>query len=376
MLERQKEWLNVCLKYRDKSIDTSGEQNKYRLANFSGTAQGKDIEKRTAVIGDFYRTKINCKGFSSDEKERRGIPQTDMSDNAQIFATLANEFDMPYWAFHSLQDKKPLQDYIKTFIWQLNTCNVHCPWCYVDDINKAGRTDNNSEFFGMKEIIDAFEEQRKNNLIYNMRPSGGEPTLCIEQWLEALQELEKRGLSNEVYMQGDTNQTTLGLIKHLEQTEQLPKDFLKKVGEYQNFGLLCSFKGTDKKSFLRATGLPEKYFQLEEERFEMFNEFLKSGIDAFPFIYDAHPKSLISFMERGSRQWGDEFLLKTWLFPLKFYGPEKERLEKRGISPEQEQQRLDENFKINKEIMQDLIWRRFGVNYQAIPRAGIKIKPF
>jgi len=77
---------------------------------------------------------------------------------------------------------------------------------------------------------------------------------------------------------------------------------------------------------------------------------------------------------KGVKRHGDGFLLRTWVFPLKLYGPEKQRLKKLGINPEKYQQELDENFKESKEIMQDLVWKRVGVNYQAIPRPGIILK--
>jgi hypothetical protein len=39
------------------------------------------------------------------------------------------------------------------------------------------------------------------------------------------------------------------------------------------------------------------------------------------------------------------FYLKTWILPLKLYGPEKARLEKRGINGEDYQKKLDERLK-------------------------------
>jgi tRNA(His) 5'-end guanylyltransferase len=44
-----------------------------------------------------------------------------------------------------------------------------------------------------------------------------------------------------------------------------------------------------------------------------------------------------------------------------------------GLVPEQEQKRLNENFIKSKEKMQEIIWDKFGINYQAVPRAGIKL---
>lgn len=367
-------WVKVCNALRNRAMKIEDYRNRYLLANFTGTAQQKDIEKRTPLLQDFFRIKVNVKGFSEKEEERRGVPEADFSENGQVYDALGKEFDMPYWAFHSLPNKKHLQDYNNIFIWQLKACNLKCPWCYVDDINKNGKEGNNARFFSMEEIIDVFEDERGKQELNMIRPSGGEPTLAIEQWQECLFELDERDLENDVYVQGDTNLTTGHFIEHLEETEQIGKRVLEKVGEYDNFGLLCSFKGTDVESFLEATGMPKSYAFLEEERWYTFSKLLNAKIDAYPFIYDPNPDTLESFMKTGARNYGDGFYLKTWLINLKLYGPEKERLEKIGVSSEEYQKQLGENFSRSEEIMQNLIWEKFKLNYKAIPRAGIKLK--
>lgn len=371
---KSKKWVRTCQKLRDRVVQEQDGEKKYLLANFAGTEQQKDIEKRTALINDFFRIKLNIKAFSDSEEQRRGIAKVDFSDNQQVFNAMAKEFDMSYWAFNSMPNKQPLASYNPIFIWQLKSCNMHCPWCYVDDLNKNSRQGNNSEFFSIREIIDVFEEQRKSQPLFIARPSGGEPTLAIEQWLETLQELEKRGLDREVYVRGDTNLSTGRFIEYLETTGQIEKNYLEKVAEYPNFGLLCSFKGTDRKSFLHASGMREEYGFLEQERWDSFEKIIKAGIDAYPFIYDPNPETLESFMKQGASRFGDGFYLKTWIFPLKLYGPEKQRLEKLGIDPEQEQERLDKNFGKSQPIIQNMIWNKFGLNYQAVPRTGIKLK--
>jgi len=352
---------------------------KILLANFTNTVQQKDIEKRTALAGDYFRVKVNVKAFSEAEMQKKGMHAVDFHNNQEVFRAMNDEFDMPYWAFHSLKKGK-LQDYNNTFIYQLKACNIHCPWCYVDDMNKDGSTDNNPGWFGIPKIIDKFVEAREKHkqgkgscagLLNNLRPSGGEPTLAIEQWLEVLRELEKRGLGKEVFVQGDTNLTTGNFIDYLELTKQIEPDFLRKVGEFRNFGVLCSFKGTDCKSFSEATNVNSNLHSLQ-----MYSlaKYVKAGIDVYPFIYDSNPKTLERFMETGSNFFGDGFYLKSWLFLLKLYGPEKERLNAKGISSEDYQKKLDERFSQSKEIMQDIIWRKFGLNYQAVPRAGIKLE--
>ncbi|MFH1249122.1 MAG: radical SAM protein [archaeon] len=341
------------------------------LANFSGTTQEKDIEKRTPVIDEFYRVKINVKSFSENEKENQGKRTVDFSKNEEVFGALREEFDMPYWAFTRMANI-PLKDLSKTFIYQLKACNLNCPWCYVDDINKNGELGNNSRFFSIEQIVDAFEDERKKQPLHNFRPSGGEPTIAVEQWLEALSEMRKRGIEDKVYVQSDTNLTTGHFIDTLEEKGDIDKRTLNEIASYNNFGLLSSFKGTDTVSFWEATGGANP--ELHKEQFYSLNKLVKAGIDCYPFIYGPNPETIEDFMKKGARAFGEGFYLKTWILPLKLYGPAIERLKTHGKNPELYQERLDKNFAKSEEKLQKIIWDKYGVNYKSTPRPAIKLQ--
>jgi len=368
-----KKWVEHCSKLNKKINSYEWGENKYLLSNFRGTSQQKDVEQRTALIGDFFRVKINSKAMDDDEMKRQGKEVMDFKDNEKVFGALRNEFDMSYWAFHKLQGAK-LQDYNRVFISQIKGCNIFCPWCFVDDVNKNFKEDNGSAYFSMREILDAFEGERKKQTLNSIRTSGGEPTLAPQQWGDMLNGLWDRGLSDKVFFQGETNLTTGHFLDFLEGEGEIGEYFFEKIGNYKNFGVLSSFKGTDTESFLRASGLSKEYSFLDDERWYSFKKMIKAGIDAYPFIYDPNPDTIESFMENGAKKFGEGFYLKTWIFPLKLYGPEKMRMEAHGLNPEEEQKRLNENFAKSQEVMQDIIYKKFGVNYQAIPRAGIELK--
>jgi len=375
-----KEWVNYCSKLRSLLMKNDNGVNKYLLANFSGTSQQKDIEKRTPLIGDFYRVKINVKAFDEKEMGKKDLPVVDFTDYQQVSDGLRDEFDMPQWAHLTLHNR-PLQDFNNILISQIKGCNLRCPWCYVDDSNKNSIQGGGAEYFSVPEILDVFEKERKKQPLYMIRPSGGEPTLAIEQWPEFLRELRKRGLEKEVYMQGDTNLTTGHFIEYLEDKGEIEPNLLEKVAEFKNQGILCSFKGTDTESFLRASGMTHhngipnmEYGFLEQERWYSFGKLIDAGIDAYPFIYDPNPETLKWFMEEGADKFGNGFYLKTRLFKLKLYGPEKERYAKIGKDPEKEQERLDNNFEQSCDILNDLIQRKLGVPYGAIPRTGIQLE--
>lgn len=374
-----KEWIKRCRDMRGRIVRRDG-GNEYLLANFTGTAQQKDIEARTPVVQDFFRVKINVKAFDENEMQKKGKPAVDFSDTRQVMRALAEEFDMPFWAYSKMpgsglvrEDGVSLQDYNRVFVYQLKACNLYCPWCYVDDENKNG-LQGNGRFFSVPEITDIFNREREKQPLHMLRLSGGEPTLAIEQWLEILRELKRRKMENEVYVQGETNLTTGSFIEHLKTTGQIERDLLEKVGEFRNFGVLCSFKGTDAESFRQATGTTGEYAFLEEERWKTFGMLVKAGIDAYPFIYDANPETLEQFIDNGIARFGEGFGLKTWVVGLKLYGPEKQRLEKLGLDSATYQQRLDKRFERSKEIMRRIVRERFCLDYQSTPRTAVKLR--
>lgn len=350
------------------------------LANFSNSEQKKDIEYRTPVIEDFFRTKIDVKDWRDKQDYRKDSKDFDWSNKEAIMNSMASNFDMPSWAYYHLENKKELDEglnkYCEPFIYQLKACNIHCPYCFVDDFNKNGKFDNGARFFSIPEIVDEFEKEREKrvkedlNHVCRIRASGGEPTVVPEQWLAMLQEIEKRNLGDKIHFHSDTNLTTGYFLDELEEKGEIEKNIFEKIGQYKNFGLLCSFKGTDVKNFVkntRANANPEYFYNI----FHSFEKFVKAGIDAYPFFYNPNPETLENFLEELARKFGDAVYLKTWVFPLKMYEPVRARLGEKASAYERE---WSDNFKMAEEKMREILQRKFGVNYKKSLRAGIKLE--
>lgn len=339
------------------------------LANFDVSKQKEDIEKRTPLINDFFRTKIDVKPF-----KEKGF---DWANEEKIMEAIATNFDMPTWALYSLKGRKELskelKKYTEVFTYQLKGCNLFCKWCYVDDFNKDGKQDDGSMFFSIPKIIDEFEKEkgRRKEPLHRIRASGGEPTIIIEQWLYLLRELEKRGLSKGINFHSDTNLTTGHFNEELEEKGILEKNILNKIAEYKNFGLLASFKGTDEKNFHENTSADGK---LLNEQVYTFKKIAKAGIDVYPFFYNPNPKTLEKFLERLAKEVGENVYLKSWVFPLKtLYEPVKERLSKIGINAEDYERKLTDNFKASEEKMINILQKKFGLEYKKVLRAGIRL---
>jgi len=342
---------------------------KILLANFEETGQN-DITHGRDLISEFFRVKIDVLPWKYN-------PCFNWTKE-NILQSMADKFDMPSWAWHAMENKeidKDINKYRDNFIYQIKGCNIHCPWCYVDEVNKNGLPGDSSCFLSIPECVDNFEEEREKRKVNGgyelnrMRPSGGEATIVIEQWLELLQELERRNLDKEIYVQTDSNLTTGHFIEDLENKGEIEKNLLYKVAEYKNLGMLASFKGTDEKNFMDNTRANGK---LINESVYSFRKYVKAGIDAYPFFYNPNPDTLESFLERLAKDFGEEVFFKSRVFPLRIYDPLKLRFESEEKAKAYIHQ-LNQNFSRSEEKMREIMQRKFGVEYKKDLRVGIKL---
>lgn len=357
---------------RKKVMKKSDEGLEILLSNFEGSIQQKDIEKRTYVLSQYFRTKLDVPSWKD--------PNFDWSDKELIMKSMAERFDMPSWALYRLEGKaelcEDLKKYNEVFIYQIKACNLNCPYCYVDDVNKNGIQDNNSRFFKNREIVENFKIYKNEKNLKRIRPSGGEPTLVLEQWSELLKKLEEEGLGKEVHVQSDTNLTTGHFIDYLIKNGELNKDILEEIANYRNFSLLASFKGTDPKSFAKNT---RSHPDLFKEQFYSYGKFLDVKMDVYPFLYNPNPNTLVSFVETCEKEFGSKECKKIWIFPLKVYEVTKNRLEeearKRSEDPTEYVKRYEDewnrNFLESEKIMEELMKEKFNHPYKKVLRVGI-----
>jgi uncharacterized Fe-S cluster-containing radical SAM superfamily protein len=341
------------------------------LSNFEGTVQQKDIEKRTGLIQSYFRIKVDVPVWDNIN--------FDWSNKEKIMEAMAERFDMPSWALYRMENSKELSEGLKkynhVFIYQLKACNLRCPYCYVDDANKDGKETSDSKFFSIEEIVDVFIKNR-NEKINRIRPSGGEPTLVIEQLFELLKKLDEIGLTKEVYVQSDTNLTTGHFIDSLIERGELRENILEEIASYKNFGLLASFKGTDPESFARNTKSNPSLF---EEQFYSFGKYLEAGIDVYPFLYNPNPRSLESFIDKLVREFGKKVCKRVWVFPIKMYEVTRDRLLKEAEGKpiklddylKQYEEEWKRNFEESEKIMKKIMDERFGCSYKKVLRVDV-----
>jgi len=336
-------------------------EGKLLLSNFEGTEQQKDINSTKGhvqgALDQFYRVKTNVKDEPMQEFYKAGDKKLLM-------------FDFNWWPLTRMLGKQ--EDFNDVFIYQLKGCNVLCNFCFVDYFNNNGQLDNGAAFFPVGEIVDTFvkkrDELKKEGKNVNvLRASGGEPSLVPEQWLSLLVEIDGRGLSKEVYIQSDTNLTTGTAIDQWMASGSLDKNILEKIAEFDNFGLLSCFKGTDPEGFSEITRCDPKFF---DETFYSFKKLADAGIAIYPHVINPNPKTLESFMERFSGMVGDQTHSLMHVFNIGPYGPVKARLEAEGKKRndpkyfENKVQEWKDNGKAGEEILDRLVRERIGVGYK------------
>jgi len=379
-------YLNLLYNLRRSTLQYDGNELKILLAKLKGSTQETDIE--IPLIGQFFRIKEDVKKFKD--------PNFDWNDKENVMKAILERFDMPTWALYRLRGKKELtpelKDFNDVFVYQIKTCNLRCPYCYVDDGLKDGRMDKNAEFFSISQILEAFygERERRRKLLKErevdkngklilplnrIRPSGGEPSLVPEQWKILLEKLEVDGLNKEVYVQSDTNLTTGHFIEFLERKNEVEKGFLQQVGSFKNFGLLASIKGTDSKNYARNTSISIKLAEkLVEETLYTLGKYVDSGVDVYPFLYNPNPETLEEFLDRMKEKLGKNIIKKTWVFPLHMYNVTKDRLrkitKKIGEKEEEYVKRYEKEWKENF-LRAEEIMRKINPEYKKVLRVGL-----
>ncbi|MBU4456164.1 MAG: 4Fe-4S cluster-binding domain-containing protein [Nanoarchaeota archaeon] len=353
-----------------KRRDLVYQDSKLLLANFALTEQKADLEKTKGntkgPIGDYFRIKTNIKTENKDGKES---PMNEFyrTGNKKLLM-----FDFNWWPLTKMEGQQ--EDFNEVFIYQLKGCNVNCNFCFVDRFNNNGAESHGAKFFSVEELVDSFAEKKKKKKkegikLNVLRPSGGEPSLVPEQWLAILQELDKRGLSSEVYLQSDTNLTTGHMLEQLMDKGELDKCILNKIAEYDNFGLLSCFKGTDPERFTENTQCNPKFF---EEQFYSYNLFANAGIAIYPHIVNPNSKSLEMFADMFAADHGEEAYKLLHLFSIGPYGPVKSRLERRGeMYALAKIQEWRENYAAGEEVLENLLQNKFGIAYKDAHRPDI-----
>lgn len=165
-----------------------------------------------------------------------------------------------------------LCDMIETQVFQIAACNVRCWYCFVpDELKSASKC--NARWFSVSDMIDLFQRDCERISVLDL--SGGNPELVPEWIYSVMKELERRKISDKVYLWSDDTLTTDYFFEYLD------KQQIEYIKNYKYYGKVCCFKGFDEHSFSFNTRLPDIYF---EKQFESFERYYKLGLDLYGYV--------------------------------------------------------------------------------------------
>ena len=270
---------------RRRSLIRKPETGEYFVADYSGSEMAKD----TPETERYFRVREYIKSRDPGDcgQEWLNGPYTDIWSSR--FLGLAEdgfqklEFQNPSYSAASRLGGDP-RHYNDTFVIQTNGCNFECSFCFVDrQLNRPEL--GKGKYFSVKKMLDAFSKERaarqnQGKHLNVIRLSGGEVTCIVpELILDVYNELERRRLSDTVYLWVDCNLST---PKYLQ-------DFradLREIAQKNNFGMVgCLKTAGDGQSgqddFARITKAQPEYFS---KQFDVL-DFLVNTIRADTYVY-------------------------------------------------------------------------------------------
>lgn len=153
--------------------------------------------------------------------------------------------------------------------------------------------------------------------------SGGQPELVPEWVLWTMEELERNGVQDEVYLWSDDNLSCDHFWRFLTADQQ---EF---VASYRNYGRVACFKGFDALSFAFNTSAETDWF---ERQFELMGRLVSSGMDLYAYVTLTTPESdtianeLPRFVDR-LQQIHENLPLRTVPLEIQEFTPTLKRLD-------------------------------------------------
>ncbi len=308
-------------------------------------------------------------------------------------------FDMDFWAIKSLEAydfKHPedvprniIEKYSNVFMYQLKGCNLNCNFCFVDNESNNGLIDKNkpinlrAKYFTMREIVNNFIKERNKRMnksvreqLNQFRPTGGEPSLAPEQYIEAARLIEEYGLRKKVHVQSDCNLTT----GHAMEEWDISANTLSQAGGYNNFSILACFKGSDPENLAHnCLKKPHKKISREEltlgeyllkEQKYTFRKLINSGIRTYAYIINPDPETLPDFVDDLKEEYGKKIVPFLHILKIGPYGPVVNRY---GDKLDEAVKNWDEYYKKGQELLDKKCLKECGVHYKEIARPLIKL---
>lgn len=296
-----------ALKLRESMLDLPGKR--ILLANFSGTAQAKDIATHARFADDVFRAKVYTKPEERGLNLFRGEPALVAAQKLAI----------------------PGRECNAVFLGQINGCNLNCWQCYVDRVNRSG-SQKYGRFYSAEEYLTQFlvwsrrnqNSRNPDDKLNILRISGGEVFIVPEFIYWVVDAVERFGLTEYLYIWVDCNLSTNDFFWNYLTDEQR-----KKISEFRNIGFCVCYKGIDEDNLFEITGANPDYFM---SQFAMHRRLIDEGLDVYSYVYPLVSSvkglrgRLIRFMELLAKEVDGYAPLRLAMPETKIYGPTEKNL--------------------------------------------------
>lgn len=165
----------------------------------------------------------------------------------------------------------PLEE-LRAQVFQNAGCNWRCWYCFVD-YKLLSANLKYSKMHSADWLMDRYLEQDDPPRIIDL--SGGQPDLTPEWVLWMIQELDKRGLSQSVFLWSDDNLSNDYFWRYLSAANR------EMILSYRNYAKVCCFKGFDEVSFSHNTGANPTLFS---GQLDLFARQVKLGLDLYCYV--------------------------------------------------------------------------------------------
>ena len=243
-------WSN---RYRKAAIEVGG--HKLLVTNFHGTEQEQDLSEPA-----------NCNGFGRIRHFRLG------TDVRWVKNPLPIE---PARRALSLADDTQ----IRAQVFQNSVCNWRCWYCFVP-FSLLNANPRHSSLLSPAELMDLYLADPAPLPMIDL--SGGQPDLTPEWVPWMIEEINRRGLADSVYLWSDDNLSNDYFWRYLTDADR------KLIQGHKNYGRVACFKGIDEGSFSFNTGADPLLFN---QQFELFRRFLELRLDLFAYVTFTTPNS-------------------------------------------------------------------------------------
>jgi uncharacterized Fe-S cluster-containing radical SAM superfamily protein len=231
---------------REKAIDVSG--RRLLITRFTGSKQEQDLSEPTNASG-LGRVRHFHRSVSA------GWPENPLPIDP---------------ACHALG--LPALSTIRAQVFQNAVCNWRCWYCFVDFALLAGNYDR-SQWVTAEELIELYMQQEDPPAMIDL--TGGQPDLTPE-WIPWMMDaVERRGLSQAIYLWSDDNLSNDYFWRFLNDAERA------RIVTYPKYGRVCCFKGYNRESFAYNTAAAPELF---ERQFELMKRLMDLGLDLYGYV--------------------------------------------------------------------------------------------